>query len=380
MPRKRVDQDAEKRKRLKALAAVADDFEGWEQGRQVLTSVRSVQTIFPQFDIATRVKGYPIQRVVMVHGPSNMGKTVFMLGLGRSFLEREHFYFHVDAEFTTPEPWVVEMLRECADYPTFRALRPTGYEDTAGKIRDACGKLVKAREAGAIPEHTTALFGLDSLQKLVPNDYMAKLARDGGVDPQKGRGGMLQAALNSAWMKELVPLMYHANAGIVLLSREAENTDPGKRMFDPDYKVIGGKAAYYDSSLVLRITRGGWVTKGKTKAKPAGVTIGERHMIQVMKTKVGHKDDRVTRCYFHTSNGQHTPAGFNPARDVIELALAAGTLKKDSGHKLTDQGTGEVYGTINQADQLLYDSPHTLADLQARTLLVAEPELEPEVA
>ena len=369
-------KEKERRERLAALGEVAEDFDGFEPGRDVLTPVRSVPTIFPQFDIATRVNGYPIQRVVLVHGPSNHGKTVFLLGLGRSFLEREHFYFHVDAEFTTPWPWVKEMLREFADYPTFRALRPTGYEDTAGQIRNACKTLTKARKAGRIPEHTTALFGLDSLQKLVPAGYLEKLAKEGGIDPQKGRGGMLQAALNSAWMRELVPLMYHANAGIVLLSRESENTDPGKGMFDPDYKVAGGKAPYYDSSLVLRITRKEWVTKGKTKANPAGKVIGEKHLVQVMKPKVGHKDDRTTRCYFHTSNGEHIPAGFDTARDVIEMGLATGVLEKDSANKLCDTGTGEVYGLLNQAVTQLTNEPATLADVRQRAQAVAVPDDE----
>lgn len=370
--------EKERRQRLQALGDVAADMEGFGQGREVLTPVRSVQTIFPQFDVATRVNGYPIQRVCMVHGPSGLGKTVLLLGLGRSFLEREHFYFHVDAEFTTPDQWVVEMLREFADYPTFRALRPTGYEDTADTIRKACEVLVAARKAGKIPMNTTALFGLDSLQKLVPKNYMEKLAKDGGIDPQKGRGGMLQAALNSAWMKELVPLMYHANAGIVLLSRESENTDPGKSLYDPDYKVIGGKAPYYDSSLVLRVTRKEWVTKGKTKANPGGIVIGEKHMVQIMKTKVGGKDGRTTRCYFHTSNGEHIPAGFDLARDVIELGLTTGVLKKDSGNKLLDQGTGEDYGVTHAAVIQLTNDPRTLADLRNRVQVVATPDDEVE--
>lgn len=361
--------------RLAALAEVANELDGWEQGRDVLTPVRSVPTIFPQFDIATRVAGLPIQRVLMVHGPSNHGKTVFMLGLGRSFLEREHFYFHIDAEFTTPEPWVVEMLRSYSSYPTFRALRPSGYEDTAEKVRNACNTIVAAREAGRIPRDTTALFGLDSLQKLVPKGFMERLLKEGGIDPAKGRGGMLQAALNSSWMKELVPLMYHANAGIVLLSRESENTEGG--MFDPKYKVTGGRAPYYDSSLVCRITRNGWIKMGSGDNEKV---IGERHLVQIMKTKVGHKDAKVTRCFFHTSNGQHIPAGFDTARDVLDMALDAKVVTKAKGARIVDKETGEVYGQMNAAVKVLTEQPETLRDLWGRTLAVASPVEEVAVA
>ena len=366
-----------RRERLQSLGAVAADMEGFAQGREVLTPVRSVQTVFPQFDVATRVNGYPIQRVCMVHGPSNQGKTFFTLGLGRSFLMAEHFYYHIDAEFSTPEPWVVENLREFADYPTFLAIRPRNYEEVADMIRKACDRLVKARKAGKIPEHTSALFAVDSSQRLVPKDFLTKMRQTeakggGGIDPMSGRGGQVQASFHAAWMKELVPLMYHANAGLVLISRESENVGGG--MFEKTYKVGGGTAPYYDSSIVARITRaplkdGGWVKRGEE-------IIGEKHLIQIVKTKVGHKDDKTTRCYFHTSNGVHIPAGFDFARDVVDLGLKCGVLEKDSGHKILDSGTGEEYGAMNDAVKLLTDNYATLADLRTRVVMHAQPEVE----
>lgn len=368
-------QEKARRERLTALAGVASEIKSFDQGRQVLTPVRSVQTIFPQFDVATRVNGYPIQRVCLVHGPSNEGKTFFVLGLGKSFLMGEHFYFHIDAEFTTPEPWVVENLRAFADYPTFQALRPRNYEEVADAIREACERITVAREKGHIPQHTSALFGVDSLQKLVPKDFLKKLGdkkEGGGVDPMRGRGGQIQAMFNAAWMKELVPLMYHANAAVVLISRESENVD-ATSMFDKAYKVGGGKAPYYDSSLVVRCTRNSWVKVG---SGDNARIIGERHLLQIVKTKVGHKDDKTTRCFFHTSNGEHIPAGFDMARDVLELGLRAKTVQKDSANRLIDTGTGEDYGVMNAAVKQLTADPHTLGDLRDRTVMTAEPDDE----
>ena len=376
MPRISKKEKA-RRERLQALGSVAADMEGFGQGREVLTPVRSVQTIFPQFDVATRVNGYPIQRVCMVHGPSAEGKTFFVLGLGRSFLEREHFYYHIDAEFSTPEPWVVENLRACADYPTFLAMRPRNYEEVADMIRKACDRLVKARAAGKIPEHTSALFAVDSIQKLVPKDFLTKLRKTdakggGGIDPMSGRGGQVQASFHAAWMKELVPLMYHANAGLVLISRESENVTGS--MFEKTYKVGGGTAPYYDSSIVARITRapikeGGWVKQGD-------VIIGEKHLVQIVKTKVGHKDDKTTRCYFHTSNGEHIQAGFDLARDVLDLGLSSGLLAKDGSHNVLDQDTGEDYGTINDAVTRLTADMDALNELRNRCVAHAQPEME----
>jgi hypothetical protein len=366
--------------RLEQLASVAGQFKGWQPGREVLTAVRSVPTIFPQFDIATRVRGYPIQRVVLAHGPSNHGKTVFMMGLGKSFLQHGHFYFHVDAEFTTPEPWVQENLGALADHPGFMGLRPESYEETAECVRDAANRLRMLRDKKQIPEDTSALFGIDSLQKLVPKDFFAKLNKaskeDKNIDPLKGRGGMFMAALNTAWMRELIPMLYHCNAGILLIARESQNVDGG--MFEKDYKVNGGNAVYYDSSLVCRITRDGYVERGSDDNKEV---IGERHRIQIAKTKVGHKDAKVTNCYFHTSNGKLIPAGFDTARDVVELALHAGVLTKAKG-QLEDSANDEAMGTVNEAVERLSDPNAHLAleELRERALAAAQPEETEELA
>lgn len=374
----RKSRPKEEPNRLQQLAAVAGEFKGWQPGRDVLTAVRSVPTCFPQFDVATRVHGYPIQRVVLAHGPSNHGKTVFMMGLGKSFLQRGHFYFHIDAEMTTPEPWVQENLGELADHPGFMGLRPESYEETAQCVRDAATKLRTLREKKAIPEDTTALFGVDSLQKLVPRDFFAKLQKqsndDKNVDPLKGRGGMFMAALNTAWMRELIPLLYHCNAGILLIARESQNADGG--MFEKPYTVNGGNAVYYDSSLVCRITRAGWVKRG---SNDDAEVIGERHQIQIAKTKVGHKDAKVTNCYFHTSNGKLIPPGFDRARDVIELALRAGVLEKKGG-QIWD--ADERLGTENEAVATLSDPNAILAldELQVRALAAAQPDETEDLA
>ena len=148
MARKKTKAEPDKHERLKALASVADEFDGWAPGTEVLTPVRSVPTIFPQFDIATRVGGLPLQRIMLIHGPSNHGKTAILLGFEKSFLMREHFAFHVDAEMTTPEKWVGENLREYAAYPTFMASRPKNYEEVAKSVRDAANKLVELRKSG----------------------------------------------------------------------------------------------------------------------------------------------------------------------------------------------------------------------------------------
>ncbi len=93
------EAEADTRKAFDGLAKVAGTLKDWKPAGEVLTKVRAVPTIFPQFDRATRCGGYPIERVTVVHGPSGEGKTIFAHGLGLSFLKRGHFYAPIDAEF-----------------------------------------------------------------------------------------------------------------------------------------------------------------------------------------------------------------------------------------------------------------------------------------
>ena len=379
-PKKTARDD--RAERMAALNEAADEFDGWDQGCEVLTPVHSVQTCFPQLNLATRVNGWPTQRIGLVHGPSNHGKTAFTLGLGLSFLQRANYFFHVDAEFSTPRQWVQELMGECAQYPTFKALRPRTYEETTSKVKSAAEQLKKLRENGTIPLDTTALFVIDSIKKLVPERLMENLNADldkdgkrkGGMDGMSGRGAMYQAALNSQWMKELVPLLYHCNAALVLIGRESENTEKvGK--YDKSYVLGGGKDLFFDSSVVCRVTRAGWVTH---TVKGDKVTTGEKHLVQITKTKVGAKDDKTSVFHFHTSNGQLTPLGFDKSRDVYNLATQVGVVKKQAKGKKQEAGmiwktTGQLWKTENEAVLDLTAHPMLLDELETEVMDKASP-------
>ncbi len=75
--RKRAAPDRKERnERRDALASVASTFKAFRPAREVLTRVRAVPTIFCQFDHAARVGGLPVERFMLLHGPSNMGKAL----------------------------------------------------------------------------------------------------------------------------------------------------------------------------------------------------------------------------------------------------------------------------------------------------------------
>ena len=315
--------------RLASLYAVSQRFKHWRPAGEVLTRVKAHPTIFPLVDRATGVDGWPLERIAVVHGPSNHGKTTLCHGLGYSFLRAGDFYALVDAEYTTPKDWVGNLMASEASNPGFVALRPKNYEETVDAVRDFALKIGQARDAGDLPDDATGLIVVDSIKKLVPENLLKNLMdprKDAGMDGASGRGAMMKAALNSQWMDELVPLMSHAKLSMVIIAREAEQAPDFKRLLDPgsgfDYRITGGKGIVFDASLVARVTRS-WVKNG---SGDTATIVGERHTVTITKTKVSGKTDKVTKGFFHTSNGVDSPAGFDRARDVLELARDASLI------------------------------------------------------
>lgn len=350
--------------RRNALAAVSEKFKSFRPAREVLKRVRAVPTIFPQFDHAARVGGLPIERFMLVHGPSSHGKTAFTLGLMRSFLERDHFVVFIDAERTTPIDWAEKMMGAMVDHPGFLASRPTTYEDTILEVRQFLNAIIAARAAKKIPEDTAALIVVDSLRKLVPADLMKEILSESKNDTKTGRdrAGQLKAKMNAAWMDELVPLLEAAQAGFVAIAREMVDPDADMwaKKFGNDYKVGGGGAIFYEASLVMRIERASYVTHGEGKERKI---YGERHRVTIRKTKVAGKDDKTAVGYFHTSNGVLIPEGFDGARDLIDLGVRLGALGK-KGSTISFDGERVGAGEHAAVKNLAKD-PDQLAKIDA---------------
>lgn len=373
------------RDRLSQLASVAGRFDSFRPATDVLTTIRAVQTIFPQVDLATRVGGWPIERFSLVHGPSNEGKTLFLIGLGLSFLKRGHFFNFIDAEYTTPATWLrAYMGEEYVNHPGFRALRPVTYEQTVDAVRASAEAIGDAKAKGDLDPEVSCLFVVDSLRKLVPKALLAKIMKEAadsepskgrrkgsrGIDGLGGRAAQHKAALNAQWLDELIPLLAHTGTAMVVVAREAEDPDAG--IFDEGFKVGGGRAIYYDSSLAARIVRAGFITDSKNRV------LGERHEVQIRKTKIGKKgDQKRPTALFSTSNGLLVPEGFDSVRDTIELAVQyevatmAGSFVK-WGKKTLGQG-------FDAAVKKLHSEPELFEEFEREVRATAESKLlDPE--
>lgn len=325
-PSERAARDA----KFKHLGAVAKEFGSFRPASEVLVRVSAVPTIFPQFDLATKVGGLPIERVTLLHGSSAGGKTYFAIGLMYSFLLRDHPVFFVDAERTTPIPWLRKAMGAHADHPLFKAVKPKTYEDTRTDVRAFLNTVKRMRDAGKLRDDTTALVVVDSIRKLVPRDQfkmimqLAKVAdKDEGA---RSRIAQIKAQMNAAWLDELVVLLDETRTALVIIAREMmdpNNTNPRAIRFGTNVKTAGGAALFYDASLDIRCSRVRAYGKKMQRADGGDglAPYGDVHRIDITKSKVsGRGEEYRSSCEFHISNGAHVPAGFDRARDLVAVA------------------------------------------------------------
>lgn len=257
--------------------------------------------------------------------------TALVLGLAGSFIEAGGMADYVDAEQTTPIPWVRTLLGKHADSDRFLARLPENYEECVDSTREIHRTFKAARVAGELPPTASLLTIIDSVRKLNPKGFLEKIAKlgaegdKGSVDGMGGRGAMIKANMNAAWLDELIPLLTSCGTSWLGILRESVKVGAteNEKKYGEDYVVQGGNAMIFDAALRLRVQRVGY-TKAPGDEKKI---IGERHRITIKKTKVGGKEDRATVCYFHTSNGTLSPEGFDRPRDVVELALRFGVLE-----------------------------------------------------
>ena len=332
------------KKKGKELSKVADALAGFRHASETLTEVRAVPTIFVGVDHATGVGGWPIERFSLVHGISGRGKTKFVIGLMLSFLMRDHFVDYIDAERTTPFRFVKTMMGKYADHERFFAVRPDDYEGVIARVRTFCNAIIQKKKAGEIDRETSGIIVVDSMRKLVPKDMLQEILRaakeeaeeaesarrsgkKGGITAGKDRRAQVQAKMNAAWMDEVIPLLEKAGVAMVAIAREMEDPDahPAMKKAGWGFKIGGGGALFYDSSLVVRVDRQCYVEEGGKGEKQEGdefvrkKVYGEKHKVTIHKTKIAGHEDKKTVAYFHASNGVLVPEGFDRARDLLEM-------------------------------------------------------------
>jgi len=359
---------------LAALGARLDKV-GLPQAANVLRPVRAVPTCFPWVDTTLGISGWPTDRYALVHGPSNKGKSVFTLGLCYSFVQSDHPALYIDAERTTPITWARQLMGAHADSPIFRAKKPKSYEETVADVRAFCEAIGEAKAKGEVDENTTGIVIVDSLRKLVPQKMLDQMMKEfsdtatqgrndrKGIDGANGMAARIKAALNAQWADELTALLDDTGTCLVAIAREYQKQKVND--WDLDYVLGGGSAIFFEASVTARIDESGRVLDDDKRL------LATEHSVSILKTKVGHKEERYPRAFFHLASGaeEGVPYGFDRARDVLvfarHLGLVTGGWNAFNGQNL---GQGE-----SNALRLLRNDPGMLRRVETACRLSKVP-------
>lgn len=338
---------------------------GWGKASDALERVTAVRTIFPDFNRGTRIGGLPTKRIITVHGPTHGGKSAFVLGLIRSFIDAGNPGALVDAEHSTPKDFVDQcMARDIDEIENFFGERPSSYQETIEKVDAFLGWVSGIRkgskEKAGHPEIASVL-AVDSVNKLVPDRELEQLSKSGdNLDKGWGR---YRAAMNQAWLDHLVPLLGAANCSFIAVAQERAEKD-AKPWELPQVK--GGAALLYDASLICRVSKAEPLRDGAADDKSAPI-IGFRHRVRIWKSKVGAMDGYHTDVAFHLSNGALVPAGFDTARDALHVARLLGIFEVSgswvSWKKRRWQGERKAHLAIANDAELLAE---LLVEINAR--------------
>lgn len=309
----------------------AGEINGWSHALEVFDDIDSVRTVFPDYNRATRVGGLPVRRIHTVHGPTHGGKTAFVLGLVKSFVDVGYLSGYADAEYSLAKKFAREVVKELEKKPNFLAMRPRTYEET---IQSVDAFLYKAAAVKRKHSDSKAILVVDSINKLVPKRELSKILKEGQINAKgaieltKGHHARYRAALNQAWLDHLTPLIAESDTALVLIAQEREGED-GADFFSSQFKVKGGAALLFDASLVHRISKGYpvWIDPSGVKANSNIAGFG--HRVMIWKSKVGHMDGNYTDCTFHISNGSLTEPGLDITRDAVAVATKLGIIQQN---------------------------------------------------
>ncbi len=355
----------------------------WKSAGEVIDLVTAVPTIFPDFNRATRVGGLPVRRIHTVHGPTHGGKTAFILGLLRSFIDAGHPGAYIDAEHATPREFMDECFeRDIRTIPHLFAMRPANYEETITSVDSFLAWVARERagnptaknpkERIAARPDLCSIIVIDSINKLTPSRELKNILDAGGEikagtkgntgadELAKGHHARYRAALNQSWLDHLVPLLAKANCALVIIAQERDEDADGFEMKDI-VKVKGGAALLFDASMLVRVMKSYPIwTDPADKKSPI---VGFGHRARLWKNKVGHMDGRYSDCTFHLSNGQLIRSGFDRARDALETGKAMGIVEASPGGWMTWRK--RRWQGMNKAVVALTDNPVLLSEMTA---------------
>lgn len=323
----------EKKKRQDAIKDVLQGIEKtygqgaiMRLGEGAVEPIPVIPTGSLALDEALGVGGYPRGRIIEVYGPESSGKTTLTLhaiaqiqALGgiAAFIDAEHAF-----DLRYAQGIGIDLTRVLVSQP-----------DCGEQGLEIAELLTRS---GAID-----LVVIDSVAALVPK---AEIEGDMG-DPHMG----LQARLMSQALRKLTAVAHRTNTTIVFINQLRQKIGV---VFGSPETTPGGNALKFYASVRLDVRRIGKIAVGET-------AVGNRTRVKVVKNKVAPP---FTEAEFDIRWG----TGIDSGADLVEVALATGTLEKSGSH-ISFAGKSIGQGRDRARDALL-SAPELLATVRAATL------------
>jgi RecA/RadA recombinase len=293
-----------------------------------MEEVRVVPTLFTSYNRATGRGGHPLGRLVLIHGPNQVGKSVLSLAILES-LARAGFPGHnEDSEMAAEKRWYTHICRSkrIVDKPVM------DLDELFDDVKTLLTNVQEAQASKKMPKEIGAAISVDTLTKLMPRKILEIIEKE-GIDKQYP----IQALHISTWMKWVIPMIWKTNSSLVVVLQERENVDK-RGPFDKGYKVTLGRALQYDNSLRVRVT-------GSERVKRGDKIIGIQCHFSVENNKID--GTTLQAGSYFTSNGEgDCPIGLDLVSEAAEEAKARGWLKSKGGQWVLelfdlDEETGE---------------------------------------
>jgi len=314
MGRKRKTKTPKKKKKDDSVdlqKVIAKDVNGFGLIED-MDSVEYFQTMLTGYNRASAIGGHPRQRLMVIHGPPQVGKSVLALALLESARLKGHATAVFDAEYASEKEWY-----GCIS-PKTAIEYPEDLDDMRATIYQMMDNLEKSKKVKKKTDRVSfdagCFFVIDTVTELMPKSILDKIAKE-GIDKMYP----LQALWISTWMKEVIRKLVKTNSSLVLVMQERKNIDPNTRR---KWKLPGGDSIQFGNCLRVRVKYSKKVLIGKQ-------IVG----VQSFYSFENNKIDGTTfeEASFFSSNGKgDTPKGVDVIREVIEEAKEnRGYIKKD---------------------------------------------------
>jgi len=326
-----------------------------------MEDVKIVPTLITSYNRATGRGGHPLGRLMVIHGPPQVGKTVLGLSIIESLARAGFPAFVEDAEFANEKRWYNHVCHS----PNIENKEVADLDTVEEDIRQILKNVAELKKDKKMPVGIGAVVMVDTLTKLLPRNILEQIAKE-GIDKMYP----IQALHVSIWLKEVIPQLSRTDSTLIIMLQEREKVDK-KGAFDKSYKVTLGTAIQYDNCLRVRVT-------GIDKIK---INKDQVVGLQCFYVVENNKIDGTTYASgsIFTSNGSgDCPLGLDLVMEAAEEAKVRGMIFKKDGDflvRLDDEkipigkNWPEVCRTIRKDDRLFNQLVSSLNESAAREVM-----------